>query len=236
MSESTPPYGSSLPDQVDLTADVQPEGSLSAPAAKKARLSLQQPSSSGSSATGRPQGTLWGFYTRSSQKQNKSHYSASCDPCSFAGSNARVLGIADSMRSHLLKCPNVPDAVHEWAKNWTPKSEPYVADAADSGAATTPAPSQTALQRFMSFKDMAMSDVDTQQEEFHMLLLQGTVSANLPFSWIDNEYIQAAFEMARPTVVLPSRRALSGLLCANTVFFAIVPPPQTLHAARTAQR
>ena len=230
MSESTPTHGSSLPDQVDLTADVQPEGPLSAPAAKKARLSLQQPSSSGSSATGRPQGTLWGFYTRSSQKQNKSHYSASCNPCSFAGTNARVLGIADSMRSHLLKCPNVPYAVHEWAKNWTPKNEPYVADAADSGAATTPAPSQTALQRFMSFKDMAMSD--TQQEEFHMLLLQGTVSVNLPFSWIDNEYIQAAFEMARPTVVLPSRRALSGLPCANTVFFAIVPPPQTLHAAR----
>lgn len=139
MSESTPPHGSSLLDQVDLTADVQPEGPLSAPAAKKARLSLQQPSSSGSSATGRPQGTLWGFYTRSSQKQNKSHYSASCDPCSFAGTNARVLGTADSMRSHLLKCPNVPDAVHEWAKKWTPKSEPYVADAADSGAATTPA-------------------------------------------------------------------------------------------------
>ena len=158
MSESTPPHGRSLLDQVDLTADVQPEGPLSAPAAKKARLSLQQPSSSGSSATGRPQGTLWGFYTRSSQKQNKSHYSASCDPCSFAGTNARVLGTADSMRSHLLKCPNVPDAVHEWAKKWTPKSEPYVADAADSGAATTPARSQTALQRFMSFKDVAMSD------------------------------------------------------------------------------
>ena len=28
MSESTPRHGSSLPDQVDLTADVQPEGPL----------------------------------------------------------------------------------------------------------------------------------------------------------------------------------------------------------------
>ncbi len=64
----------------------------------------------------------------------------------------------------------------------------------------------------MPLKDMAMSA--TQQEEFHMLLLKGTVSGNLPFSWIDNEYIQAAFAIARPTAVLPSRRALSGLLCA----------------------
>ena len=45
MNESTPPQGSSLPDQVDLTADVGPEGPFSAPAAKKARLSLQQQSS-----------------------------------------------------------------------------------------------------------------------------------------------------------------------------------------------
>lgn len=232
MNESTPPQGSSLPDQVDLTADVGPEGPLSAPAAKKARLSLQQQSSSGSSATGRPQGTLWAFFTRSSQKQNKSHYAAFCDPCNFAGTSSRVLGVSDSMKAHLQKCSNVPDAVHEWARNWSKDSEPYVADvdAADSGAATPSARSQSALQRFMSFKDVAMSD--KQQEEFHMLLLQGTISGNLPFSWIDNEYIQAAFEMARPTVVLPGRRALSGLLCATTVCFAFVLPTRTMHAAR----
>ena len=231
MNDSTPPQRSSLSVSVDLTADDQPDGSeLSAPAAKKARVSLQQPSSSGSSATGRPQGTLWAFYTRTSQKQNKSHYGAICDSCTFAGTSVRVLGMSDSMKSHLQKCPYVPDAVHVWARNWTKDSDPYVSDAADSGAATPSAPSQSALQRFMSLKDVAMSD--TQQQEFHMLLLQGTVSGNLPFSWIDNEYIQAAFEMARPTVVLPGRRALSGPLCANTVCFAIDLPPQTLHAAR----
>ena len=71
----------------------------------------------------------------------------------------------------------------------------------------------------MPLKDMAMSA--TQQEEFHVLLLKGTVSGNLPFSWIDNEYIQAAFATARPTAVLPSRRALSGLLCALLSSFVI---------------
>ena len=45
-----------------------------------------------------------------------------------------------------------------------------------------------------------------------MLLLKGTVSANLPFTWIDNEYIQEAFKVARPEVQLPSRRQLAGML------------------------
>lgn len=183
------------------------------PSAKKARLSLQQPSSSGSSATGRLPGTLWPFFTRSTAKQNKSHYSAFCNACTLAGANVKVLGVSDSMKSHLQKCPHVSEAVHAWAKDWTKDSEPFVSeDAEDSGAMT---PHQSALQRFMPLKDVAMSVI--QQEEFHMLLLQGTVSGNLPFSWIDNEYIQAAFAIARPTAVLPSRRALSEKLLKKAV-------------------
>ncbi len=213
MNESAPPQGSDLSVPVDLTDLDPPSGAeLSAPSAKKARLKYQQPSSSGSSATGRPLGTLWAFFTRSAAKQNKSHYGAFCDGCTLAGLNVKVLGVSDSMKSHLQKCDNVSEAVHSWAKDWTKDSEPFVSDAADSGIVTPSGPSQSGLQRFMPLKDMAMSA--TQQEEFHMLLLKGTVSGNLPFSWIDNEYIQAAFAIARPTAVLPSRRALSGLLCA----------------------
>ena len=65
--------------------------------------------------------------------------------------------------------------------------EPFVSDfagAADTVAATASAPHQSGLQRFMPLKDVDVSV--TQQEEFHMLLLQGTISGNLPFSWIDN--------------------------------------------------
>ena len=114
------------------------------------------------------------------------------------------------------------DVYHAWARDWTKDSEPFVsdaADAADSGAVIPSAPSQSDLQRFMPLKDMAMSV--TQQEEFHMLLLKGTVSGNLPFSSVDNEYIQAAFAIARPTAVLPGRRALSGLLCALLLFYLL---------------
>ena len=59
MNESAPPQGSGLSVPVDLTDDDPPKGAeLSAPSAKKTRLSLRQPSSSGSSATGRPPDTL----------------------------------------------------------------------------------------------------------------------------------------------------------------------------------
>ncbi len=82
MNESALPKGSGLSVSVDLTDDDPPNGAeLSAPSAKKARLVYQQPSSSGSSATGRPHGTLWAFFTKSASKQNKSHYSAFCDAC-----------------------------------------------------------------------------------------------------------------------------------------------------------
>jgi len=53
MDESAPPQGSGLSVPVDPTDDDPPNGAeLSAPSAKKARLVYQQPSSSGSSATG----------------------------------------------------------------------------------------------------------------------------------------------------------------------------------------
>ncbi len=209
MNESAPPQGSDLSVPVDLTDLDPPSGAeLSAPSAKKARLKYSQPSSSGSSATGRPPGTSWAFFTRSAVKQNKSHYSALCNGCTLVRLNVKVLGVSNSMKSHLQKCDNVSEAVHSWAKDWTKDSEPFVSDAADSGIVTPSGPSQSGLQRFMPLKDMAMSA--TQQEEFHMLLLKETVSGNLPFSWINNEYIQAAFAIARPTADLPSRRALSG--------------------------
>lgn len=81
---------------------------------------------------------------------------------------------------------------------------------------TPSAPFQTGLQRFMPLRDTAMTS--TQQEEFEMLLLKGTISANLPFTWIDSEFIQAAFALARPTAILRSRRSLSGLLTALLLF------------------
>ena len=64
MDESAQPQGIGLPVSADLTDD-DPFGrataELSAPSAKKARLKYKQPTSSGSSRTGRPPGTSWAF-------------------------------------------------------------------------------------------------------------------------------------------------------------------------------
>ena len=109
MNEPTSPQSSGLSVPVDLTDYDSPN---SAPAAKKARLSLQQPSSSGSSATGRPPGTSWASFTRSIAKQNKSLYSPFCDACTLAGFNVKALGVSESMKSHLQKCTNVSEAPH----------------------------------------------------------------------------------------------------------------------------
>ncbi len=66
----------------------------------------------------------------------------------------------------------------------------------------------------MALKDIPMTG--TQQKELEMLLLKGTISGNLPFTWIDNDFIQAAFALARPSAKLPNRRPVSGPLPAVT--------------------
>ncbi|DBA97274.1 TPA: hypothetical protein ACH3X1_015019 [Trebouxia sp. C0004] len=66
MNGSAPRQESGLSVPVDLTDDDPPNGAeLSAPSAKKARLRLQQPSSSGRSATGRPPGKMLDLCTDS---------------------------------------------------------------------------------------------------------------------------------------------------------------------------
>ena len=150
MDEPAPPQGSGLSVPVDLISDDPPAcAEHSAPAAKKTRLLYQQPSSSGSSAAGRPTGTLWPFFTRSAFKQNKSHYSAFCDACTLAGVTVKVLGVSESMKGHLTKCSHQSEAVHAWAKDWTKDSEPFTSNAAESCAVTL---SQSGLQRFMPHK------------------------------------------------------------------------------------
>ncbi|KAG5176617.1 hypothetical protein JKP88DRAFT_222075 [Tribonema minus] len=40
-----------------------------------------------------------------------------------------------------------------------------------------------------------------EQAEFEQLILRGTISANLPFSWVENQYIQQAFKHVRTRMV-----------------------------------
>lgn len=50
-----------------------------------------------------------------------------------------------------------------------------------------------------------------EQRLFQDLLLEGTVSAKLPFTWLEDPSIQAALRMLRP-VTLPSRRRMAGTM------------------------
>ena len=153
----------------------------------------------------------FGIFSKSSVKQNQHHYTAYCNACTLNGCRIKgtVTGKADSMRPHLASCQFVSAGVRQWAKSYTKDSGPYSEDTAES-LDEQQASSQSGLNRFMSLKDTELTDDET--ATLHMLLLKGTISANLPFSWIDNPYIKAVFECLRPKADLPSRRQLSGLL------------------------
>ncbi|DBA90872.1 TPA: hypothetical protein ACH3X2_004242 [Trebouxia sp. C0005] len=160
------------------------------------RLRSQGQTKSSCSSPGRPTGTLWSFFDKSATKQNSAHHTAYCKGCRVAGKQTGVTGKSDSMKAHLHRCCNVSDKVRAWAKDWSKASEPFADDTAESPEAS--APRQSRMQRFL---DTPMTNND--QDSFEMALLKGTISANLPFTWIDNEFIQEAFAIARPEINLP---------------------------------
>ena len=138
------------------------------------------------------------------------HHTAYCKACTLANDrkSGTVTGKAESMKPHLIQCNHVTEEVRKWAREWTKDSPPFVGS--DSSSSQQQSRQQSNLGKFMNLKDAPMTAEE--QQQFDMLLLKGTVSANLPFTWIDNEYIQEAFKVARPEVQLPSRRQLAGML------------------------
>ncbi|DBA83529.1 TPA: hypothetical protein ACH3X2_006452 [Trebouxia sp. C0005] len=93
-------------------------------------------------------------------------------------------------------------------------SQPFAYDTAESPEAS--APRQSGMQRFLPLNDTPMTNKD--QDSFEMALLKGTISANLPFTWIDNEFIQEAFAIAeffeeRCTRAVSISSALDGHCC-----------------------
>lgn len=212
MTENTAPNTAENQRTVDLSNDDQEDhrADCTTPAVKKLKLAYKQfasPSSSG----GRPQGPFWPFFSRSVVKQNQHHYTAYCNACTLNGSRQKgtVTGKADSMRPHLASCDHVSAGVRNWAKNWTKDSLPYADSAAEDVDQAQSCSSQSGLNRYMSLKDTDLTEDQT--KDLHMLLLKATISANLPFSWIDNPFVQAAFASLRPNANLPSRRQLAGL-------------------------
>lgn len=201
--------GAGSAELVDLSQDESSDLSprLSHPAIKRLKRAHAQSPGSG----GRPQSPLWDLFDRSERKQNVSHYTAYCMCCIAVGKEPKgVTGKAEDMRAHLIKCQHASPALKKWAMDWTAQSQPFVEDQDLPGSSQQSSASQSGLSKYAAFKDKALTA--SQRQEFDLLLLKGTVSANLPFAWIDNPYIKEAFGFIRPQVQLPSRRSLAGEL------------------------
>ena len=161
-------------------------------AVKRVKLSHHDPASSRSSSPGRPQNTFWPFFDKSEQRKNSVHYWAYCKACTLAGrrqNGGSLTCKADSMQARLIRCDHVSEEVKQWARDWS-KDSPAFVGSDDSSFQDRPQ-QQSKLGKFMHLKDAPM--IAEEHQQFHKLLLKGTVSANLPFTWIDNEYIQEAF-------------------------------------------
>ncbi|DBB03093.1 TPA: hypothetical protein ACH3X1_013406 [Trebouxia sp. C0004] len=65
---------------------------------------------------------------------------------------------------------------------------------------------------------MAVKDAphcETEQAKLERLALCATLSASLPWQWLQNEHVRELFFFVKPTIQLPSRKKLSGVLLDN---------------------
>ena len=165
---------------------------------------LQQFSKLPAAKKPKPRGTLWTVFRRGACK-NASHFWADCMPCEEAGGEAKVAGVAENMAKHLKICPHAgPEA----------RALVGAADDDDDDDDARPAkPIAKKLSMQAHFKPVPLAAVPStaaEQSQFEQLVVKGTISANLPFSWIMDLYIRQAMKMLRGTVKFPHRQALSG--------------------------
>lgn len=157
----------------------------------------------------KPRGGLWhpaGPYRRG-EKKNSSHYWAICIPCDDAGESIHVPGTAECMKKHLQTCQHAGPEQKALAGIINEDGGDSVPPMADQPAAKRQ--KAQAMLHAVPQRDIPFSA--TQQSAFETLLCKATVSGNLPFQWLNNEHVRAAFTMLRPAVILPDRQKLSGL-------------------------
>ena len=104
------------------------------------------------------------------------------------------------MLGHIKKCPNMSSAQKALAG--------IVPAASDAPMTVGSSRSQSKLSRFMPLQDTAYTD--TEQGKLNQLFLRATVSANLPYSWVADEHVEALFKFVKPTIQLPDRRNVAG--------------------------
>ena len=146
----------------------------------------------------KPRGALWRHFRRGERK-NQSHYWAFCVACEAAAaalacpdriSVAAVAGVNDTMAKHLIRCPHAGEDAKAEARDADDDL-----DAPDGKKLNFPAGKVQSTLHKVPMTDMPSSAEE--QRSFEQCLLKATVSANLPFQWINNHWVQEAFRMCR---------------------------------------
>ncbi|CAJ0760922.1 8248_t:CDS:2, partial [Entrophospora sp. SA101] len=139
---------------------------------------------------GRRKGEIWNYFTKG-QKLNSSHYQANCIYC-----NLSVRGVNKIMTKHLQECPEVDeDLCAEFSDLFELPKKRTKNDDNDS-------------QEMTELNDDERNTVNKQ-------LLYAFISANVPFSFVENPEVIKLFNTIRPSYKLPSRKTLSTEILEN---------------------
>lgn len=111
-------------------------------------------------------------------------------------SAGQVNGVAPSMQAHLKKCTYLSD---------DQKAQAGVGSTASSAAGSSG--SQQHFNPFLPLKDTSYTQ--SEQAELEQHFLRATVSANLPYVWVDDEHVITLPKFLKPSIVLPSRKKIA---------------------------
>jgi hypothetical protein len=136
------------------------------------------------------------------------------------GQHVRLAGVKASMLGHIKKCASITDTrravilsriTETEALGGPPKSLPVASNGASKPESKLVAKSDAKSVAKQVAKPVANRAVQTPAvQQFHRQLLRATLSANLPFPWVEDPHVIQAFQSVRPDVNLPTRQRLSG--------------------------
>lgn len=112
----------------------------------------------------------------------------------------KVAGTKDSMKHHIKNCTNLTEE-----QKRTAIGEGCAVSGISSSVTNS---TQAKLNKFMAVK--YAPHCETEQAKLEWLALCATLSANLPWQWLQNEHVRELFFSLKPTIQLPSRKKLSG--------------------------
>lgn len=161
-----------------------------------------------------------GYFKILDELANKSNKAAICYACleALGGEAKKITNKANLCYNHLKSCPNFAKkyTTEELEKilqidnesNYESSEEDTVKKIKQTESQNVAKPvkrkSQTSVSQYLC-RPLA----DDIQQQFERHLICGTVVNGLPFKWIQDDNIVAAFKLVNPAIQLPSRHKLS---------------------------